>query len=104
MRISESHIDIMYEKTRAVLSTVNGSEVYSAFCTIKSYDGEILLDTLDEDQINQIKENEKVSIMVIDPTNMGRWLCIQGTIKLKEIQDPRFSVKIKKIIKFPKEN
>ena len=102
MRIPESHIDIIYEKTQAVLSTVNGSNVHSSFCTIKNYDEEIILDTLDEEQINPINQNERVSIMVIDPTNMGRWLCIQGTIKPKEIQNQSYSVKIKKIIKFPK--
>ena len=102
MRIPESHIDIIYEKTQAVLSTVNGSNVHSSFCTIKNYDEKIILDSLDEEQINHINQNERVSIMIIDPTNMGRWLCIQGTLKPKEKQEQRFSIKIKKILKFPK--
>ena len=102
MRIPESHIYIVNEKTRAILSTINKSEAYSAFCFIQVEDEEILLDKIDEEQIKHIQENEIVAIMTVDPSNMGRWFCIQGTIEPKETQDSSFKVKIKKLILFPK--
>ena len=101
MRIPESHIDIIKEKTNAVLSTINKSEVYSAFCFIHEENEEVLLDSLEEEQINHIRENEKVAIMTIDSSNVDRWFCIQGKIKPKE-DDVRFQVNIQRIIKFPK--
>lgn len=102
MRIPESHIDIVNENTLAVLSTINNSEVYSAFCTIKNCNEKIILDTIDEEQINHIKENKRVSILTIDPANMGHWFCIQGTTEFKNNENANYSVKIKKIILFPK--
>jgi len=103
MRIPESHKDMVYEKPRAIISTINKSEVYSAFCFIQVEDEDIFLEKIEEEQIKHILENERIAIMTIDPSNMGRWLCIQGTIEPKETQDPSFKVKIRKLILFPKE-
>lgn len=102
MRIPESHVDIVKERARAVLSTVNDLGVFSAFCFIKNEDEKVLLDIIDVDQIEHIRDNERVSIMAIDPSNVDRWFCIQGTIDTKEIEPTNFNVKINKIILFPK--
>ena len=99
MRVPETHIDIINEKTRAILSTINDSMVFSAFCQIICENDEVLLGSIDEEQIRNIGENEKVSIITIDPSNIGRWFCIQGIIKSNKAS--RFQVNIKKIIKFP---
>jgi len=101
LRIPESHIDIIKDETDAVLSTICNSEVYSAFCVIQAEDEEISLDRIDAEQINHIMDNEKVSIMVFDPTDIGRWFCIQGTIKLNK-EGSGFRVNPRRILKFPK--
>lgn len=98
MKIPESHKEFIAEKTPAVLSTINGTEVVSAFCQIQGNDEDIILIDICMEQIEHIQENEKISVMTIDPSNMDRWLCIQGTIKPKK----ETKVNINKIIKFPK--
>ncbi len=99
MRIPESHSDIIEDKTRAVLSTVNkNSEIHSAFCFIRNIDDDIFIDIIDKEQIRHINTNNKVSILTNDPDNVARWFCIQGEI-ISNLNKAK-TVKVKKVILF----
>lgn len=100
MRIPESHSDIIKDKTRAILSTLNqNSEVHSAFCFIRKKDDDVFIDMIDDEQKEHINTNNKVSILTIDTNNVARWFCIQGEIISHA--DNSKTVKIKKVIPFP---
>jgi general stress protein 26 len=100
MRIPESHSDIIKNKTRAVLSTVDqNSEVHSTFCFIRKIDDDVYIDSIHENQIEHIRTNNKISILTADPTNLDRWICIQGEI-ISDVNRSK-TVKIKKVILFP---
>jgi hypothetical protein len=103
LSIPKSHSYIVEKKSRAVLSTITKSEVYSAFCIIQYKEDQIFIDSIEDEQIKHILLNDKVSLLTIDPSNVDRWFSIQGIIFLNEMKDPCFEVKIKKIILFPKE-
>jgi hypothetical protein len=103
MRIPASHSDIVKEETRVVLSTINQlGEVYTAFCTVRFVDDNLMIYSIDDENIKQIKMNNKISILSIDPLNVDRWFCIQGSLSPFMVKESQFVVKIDKVIIFPK--
>ena len=104
MSVPESHSDILEEEARSILSTFGpNNEIFSGFCFIRYEDDQILLSSIDDEQMRYILTNAKVSILIIDPSNVDRWFCIQGTISPINIKESHFQVKIREVIKFPKE-
>jgi hypothetical protein len=106
MRIPESHSDILEKKARSILSTISpNNEISSGFCFIRYKDDQILLHSIEEEQVRHIITNQKISIMVIDPSNVDRWLCIQGLALVSEnLKVLRCIVLIENVILFPKES
>jgi predicted metal-dependent TIM-barrel fold hydrolase len=82
MGVPESHYDIIEDKTRAVISTVDqNSEVHSAICFIIEIDDDVYIDSINDEQIEHLLTNNRASILTIDPNKVDRWFCIQGEIK-----------------------
>ena len=69
---------------------------------MKIDDGQIILDEIDEAQKSHIQLNRKISILTIDPSNIGRWFCIRGIIEPIEADTSNFHVNIIKTVIFPK--
>lgn len=104
MKVPRSHADILEQPVRSILNTIKPEyQPSSDFCQCE-IDGDIvLLSRLKDDQVYQVKSNPKISIMVIDPINVDRWLCIQGDIiNVENLPQRRCKVRIKRIIHFPK--
>ena len=99
MRIPVSHADILERPVRAVLSTLEpGGGLRSSPCTCLGEGDRLLITSVDPAQLWQIGLNPKVSVLVVDPGNVDRWLCVQGDAA------PRGSaleVSIRRFIAFP---
>jgi general stress protein 26 len=79
MRVPESHADILEKPVRAVLSTFeSGGRLRSSLCTCLGEGGSLLITSVDPAQVRQIGLNPKVSVLVVDPGDVDRWLCAQG--------------------------
>jgi len=70
--IPVSHVDILMEQTRAVLSTLDDAGVFSGYCWIQMVDGVVFLDSVDTEQSKHVVSSDKVSILVVDPVNIDR--------------------------------
>jgi len=79
MRMPESHADILEGPVTAVLSTVEpGGGLRSSPCVCRGGGDGLLVTSVDPVQARQIMLNSKVSVLVVDPANVDRWLCVQG--------------------------
>jgi len=103
MSVPKSHSNLIANEARSVISTYGpNNELFSGFCFIKNEDDRILLSSIDEKQVQHISRNQRISVMVIDPLNVDRWFCIQGTVSPINVKESHFPVIVSKVIKFPK--
>jgi hypothetical protein len=99
MRVPESHADILEGPVRAVLSTLEpGGQLRSSLCTCVCEGGRLLVTSVDEAQVRQMGLNPKVSVLVVDPADVDRWLCIQGDA---ERRPNAWEVSVRHFMAFP---
>ncbi len=81
--IPDSHVDLLQRGVRGVLATMmpDGSPQSSIVWT--DYDGEYILinTTLERQKGKNMQNNPKVTLLVIDPQNSGRWVDVRGLAK-----------------------
>jgi general stress protein 26 len=100
MRIPESHADILEKPVRAVLSTFEpGGGLRSNLCTCLGEGDSLLITSVDPAQVRQIELNPKVSMLVMDPRNVDRWLCVQGDASVPG--GAACKVSIRRVMVFP---
>jgi general stress protein 26 len=100
MRVPESHADILEKPVRAVLSTFEPSgRLHSSLCTCLGEGGRLLITSVDPAQARQIGLNPKVSVLVMDPGNVDRWLCVQGDASVSG--GAACEVSIRRVMVFP---
>jgi len=101
MRIPESHADILEKPVRAVLSTFEpGGGLRSSLCTCLGEGSRLLIMLVDPVQVHQIELNPKVSVLVMDPGNVDRWLCVQGDASVSG--GAAYQVSIRRVMVFPR--
>lgn len=99
--IPRSHIDILKSSVRGLLSTITSSGlVCTKFCSVTFKDDKLLIDSIAEYQLKHLQSYSKVSVMVVDPTNVDSWLSIQGTAINLNVNGSRCSVDIGNVISF----
>jgi len=99
MRIPESHADILVKPVRAVLSTLEpGGGLRSSPCTCSGTEERLIITSVEEAQAQQMKLNPRVSVMILDPKNVDRWLCVQGDAVLR---GAAWEVSIRRVMVFP---
>ena len=100
--IPRTHIDVFDSPVRGVLSAAsNDGWVISGLCQVVLDVNKVHLKELDDEYFKTLEEGAKVSVLVVDPLNVDRWLCIQGTTIL-DLEKSSWYLDILKIIAFPK--
>jgi len=100
MRVPGSHADILEKPVRAVLSTHElGGGLRSSPCTCLGKGDHLLITSVDLAQVRQIGLNPKVSVLVVDPGNVDRWLCVQGDAAISG--GATCEVSIRRVMVFP---
>jgi hypothetical protein len=99
--IPRTHIDILESSVKGLLSTITGRGlVCTRFCNVTLKDDKLLIDSIAEDQLKHLQSHGKISVIVVDPINVDRWLSIQGTASDKEANGSRYRVDIRNVITF----
>jgi len=99
MRVPRSHADILEKPVRAVLSTLEtGGGLRSSPCTCKGGGYCLIVTTVEEEQARQMGLNPHVSVMILDPGNVDRWLCVQGDAAL---QGSVWEISVRRVMVFP---
>jgi general stress protein 26 len=102
MRVPESHVDILSRPVRAVLSTFEpGGRLRSSFCMCRGEGDSLLVTSVEKDQVRQMRLDPRVSVMIVDPGNVDRWLCVQGDAAL---QDAAWELSVRRVMVFPTMN
>ena len=101
MRVPVSHADILERPVRAVLSTLEpGGGLRSSPCTCRVAGDRLIITSVEAAQAQQMKLNPRVSVMVLDPENVDRWLCVQGDADISG--GTTCEVSIKRVMMFPR--
>ena len=99
MRVPGSHADILARPVRAVLSTLEpGGGLRSSPCTCRGGGDRLIVTSVEEAQARQMGLNPRVSIMIVDPGNVDRWLCVQGDAALRR---GSWEVPLRRVMVFP---
>ncbi len=99
MRVPVSHADILENPVMAVLSTLEpGGGLRSSPCTCRGAGDSLIVTSVEEAQAQQMKLNPRVSVMVLDPENVDRWLCVQGDAAPRRRE---WELSIRRVIGFP---
>jgi len=99
LRVPGSHADILVSPVRAVLSTFEQSgRLYSSLCTCQGEGSRLMILSADQAQLQQMRLNPRVSVMVFDPGNVDRWMCIRGDAS---VSGSVCEVSFRRVITFP---
>lgn len=99
MRVPVSHADILEKPVRAVLSTLEpGGGLRSSLCTCRGAGDSLIVTSVEEAQAQQMRLNPRVSVMVLDPENVDRWLCVQGDATPRR---GKWELSIRRVMVFP---
>jgi len=99
MRIPVSHADILEKHVWAVLSTLEaGGGLRSSPCMCKGGGDRLTVTSVEEVQAQQMGLNPRVSVMILDPKNVDRWLCVQGDAAPRRGE---WGISIRHVIGFP---
>jgi len=82
LKIPCTHIDLLSDQVRAVLSTIDASGQPHSTFTKCYYEHEhvMLLVSKDGSQYQNLNQTPKVSITVLDPEDDTRWLSVMGEV------------------------
>ncbi|MBN1680389.1 MAG: PPOX class F420-dependent oxidoreductase [Anaerolineae bacterium] len=82
MTIPQSHMDLLTNPIHAVFSTLMPDGRPQSSIVWADTDRELVLinTTLERQKGKNIQANPKVNVLVIDPTNISRWLEIRGEV------------------------
>jgi len=99
MRVPASHADILEGPVTAVLSTLEpGGGLRSSPCTCRGAGDRLIITQVEEAQERQMRLNPKVSVLIVDPGNVDRWLSVQGDVAL---HGAAWEARIRRVIAFP---
>lgn len=81
--IPDSHIDLLQRGVHGVLATMMPDGTPQSSIVWTDYDGEFILinTTLERQKGRNMQHNPKVTLLVIDPNNSGRWIEVRGIVK-----------------------
>lgn len=98
MKISENHIDLLKRPIKAILSTIdNTGQPNSRFTHCDYENGKIfLVFPKNDSQYNNLKNNKKISLTIIDPLDDTRWMSITGNVSIEK-QDMKILCNIEPI-------
>lgn len=82
VRIPDSHRDLLTEPIHAVLTTMMADGTPQSSLVWVDYDDEVVLvnTTLERQKGRNMRDNPKVSLLVIDPQDTSRWIEIRGKV------------------------
>ena len=85
--IPQSHLDLIEEPICAVLTTMMPDGQPQSSLVWCDYDGEsIQVNTTRQRQKGEnMAQNPKVSLLVIDPKDSGRWIEVRGEVEITEL-------------------
>lgn len=81
--IPETHLDLFQNPVHGVLTTIMRDGTPQSSIIWVDYDGEYVLinTTLERQKGLNMQMNPKVTILVIDPKDSGRWIEVRGQVK-----------------------
>jgi PPOX class probable F420-dependent enzyme len=81
--IPNTHLDLFQSPVHGVLTTLMPDGTPQASIIWVDYDGECVLinTTLERQKGRNMRENPKVTILVIDPNDSGRWVEVRGQVR-----------------------
>jgi len=81
--IPNTHLDLFQTPVHGVLATMMPDGTPQSSIIWVDYDGEYVLvnTTLERQKGKNMQANPKVTILVIDPKNSGRWIAVRGQVK-----------------------
>jgi PPOX class probable F420-dependent enzyme len=81
--IPDTHIDLFQNPVHGVLTTVMPHGAPQSSIVWIDYDGEYVLinTTLERQKGRNMQTNPKVTILVIDPKDVSRWVEVRGLVK-----------------------
>jgi PPOX class probable F420-dependent enzyme len=81
--IPDTHIDLFQNPVHGVLTTVMPHGTPQSSIVWVDYDGEYVLinTTLERQKGRNMQTNPKVTILVIDPKDVSRWVEVRGLVK-----------------------
>ena len=81
--IPETHLDLFQNPVHGVLTTVMPDGAPQVSIIWVDYDGEHVLinTTLERQKGRNMQANSKVTILVIDPKDTGRWIEVRGRVR-----------------------
>lgn len=81
--IPNTHLDLFQTPVHGVLATMMPDGTPQSSMIWVDYDGEYVLvnTTLERQKGKNMRANPKVTILVIDPKNSGRWIEVRGQVK-----------------------
>ena len=82
MNIADSHVDLLTTPIHGVLTTIMSDGQPQSSIVWCDYDGDHLLisTTLERQKGKNMQRNSKVSLLVIDPKDAGRWISVRGDV------------------------
>ena len=91
-KIPASHVDLLESPYVAVLTTVAPNSQPENTVVWCSWDGEyVLVNTADgRRKANNVRNNPKVALTVIDPQNAFRWIDVRGEVE-SIVLDPEYA-------------
>ncbi|MHA2402961.1 MAG: PPOX class F420-dependent oxidoreductase, partial [Candidatus Kariarchaeaceae archaeon] len=83
MSIAQSHLNLLTEPIHGVLTTILPDGQPQSSIVWCDYDGDHLLisTTLERQKGKNMLRNSKVSLLVIDPKDAGRWISVRGDVE-----------------------
>ena len=81
--IPKTHIDLFQNPVHGVLTTLMPDGIPQSSIVWIDYDGEYVLinTTLERQKGRNMQTNPKVTILVIDPKDVSRWVEVRGLVK-----------------------
>lgn len=82
--LPESHLDLLKEPYKGILTTFMPNGIPQSSIVWCDFDGtDIIVNTTRERQKGKnILLNPKVSLIIVDPKDTGRWISIQGKVEI----------------------
>ena len=81
--IPDSHVDLLQSAVHGVLTTMMPDGMPQSSVVWTDYDGEYVLinTTLERQKGRNMRDNPRVTVLVIDPQNSARWVEVRGLVK-----------------------